>query len=165
MDAVEETRTLQDILIEAVRESGLSKPAYALEWGIPRSTFCEWMKGTRPAAKHFAKINERFPGIILESSGSPAQLPRIREQKPTPVVTENPVSLRIRVATGLVIQLMLVFEWLIFKCTDKERNAFRDALGAEWEWFMNLSRSMVSESSLQVMKTEGRLNTNRRHGL
>jgi len=145
-----------------LRQSGKTRADYARGWDLARNTLNNWLSGVSPARRFHEKINARFPGAF-EASGETITdtTPARRLESKNGVFVKNRISL----ASRSITELVLIFEWLVFKASPEERNRFRDELGEEWEWFMNLARSLVNEKSLQVMKDEGRLNIEKRGGL
>ena len=149
------------VLTEAIKSSGMNFKEYAADWDVPPRTVRHWLDGTPPSSKYTSKIEERFPA---------ADYPGLFEEE---VVSGpafgnglwSPEKIKIMLARMSVINLTFVFEWLVLKASAKERDKFRQELGSDWEWFMNLSRSLVNEKSREVMQSEGRLNPTSRRGL
>ena len=141
------------ILSEAVENSGLTVSGYAHEWEVPTRTLGHWMKGSLPSPKWTRIIEERF-----NDSG-------LFEEETLKTVSnghQNGLATKIILAKTKVIDMTFVFEWLVLSASVEERKKFREELGSDWEYFMNLARALVSEKSREVIRNEGSFNSFRR---
>ena len=142
------------MLVDSIKDSRLSRMAYANEWDVSQRTLRHWLEDTSPGAKHMAKILERFPNLTSDDFKEIA-----------PVATNghwDKNMTKIILAKMKVVDLTFLFEWLALQASSEERKKFREELGPEWERFINLARALINEKSLEVAQAEGRLNSQRR---
>ena len=137
----------------------------AKDLNIPPTTVHTWFKHNirKPRVRvHVKKLGERFPGIfdtIEAPTVKPTELPKHPETDPIDL------QVRIRLVEHLVHITGHDLEWFVFHATPDMRHRFRDSLGKQWEWFLDLTRAMTSEKALEVIRAEGRLNGERRPGI
>ena len=141
------------VLLQAMKDSGLSRSEYAREWDISQRTLRHWLEDTPPGVKHLEKIMERFPSLTSNDF----------EEIPVEVTAHlTATTMKIMLARMNITNLIFIFEWLVLEANPDERKKFREELGVEWEHFMNLARSLVNEKSREVIQNEGRLGSSSR---
>lgn len=138
------------ILIESIKDSGLSRADYANEWDVPRRTLRHWLEDTPPGKKHLTKIMERFPHLISAD---------FEEMPIEATIHLTATTMKIMLARMNITNLIFIFEWLVLEANSDERKKFREELGVEWEHFMNLARALVNEKSREVIQNEGRFSS------
>ena len=136
------------ILAEDVRQSGMDTGQYAENWGINRRTLNHWMSGSRPTEKYLAKIGERF----LQSD--------LFDEEIASSATWDSGQTKIMLARMKVTEFTFFLEWLV-NSTPEVRKKFREEAGSEWEHFVNLTRALINEKTLEVARSEGRLSQRR----
>jgi len=156
--------------LEKERERlGLKWVDFANYLEIPISAMEEWRyrRKVPRKLKTLDKLSEKIPGIldgkpeIFEEAGGDSKgvvnLP-LPPQSDSPKREINPTTLVIKkeMAVDYICATIRLLNWFLFEANAEERNQLRSEVGDEkWEWFMNLTRAMASETAFAIIVSEG----------
>ena len=145
------------ILKDYLSEHNLNRKELSRELGVPESTLNDWINKDIPfkriRAKYRKILRDKFPEVFEETTAGVSE---------TKVIPSSNLDLKIQYSRLLILQISMILESLIFNGSTEKRNYFRASLGKEWLWFIELTRAMVGEKALEVIKEEGRLHLERR---